>query len=379
MITDKPADGRTLAALVVLWALVQAVFLLAYGGVHGAGDSGRYLGAAGALLSGEALTGKAASYLGYDLFVAAVMAFGGGPVAVAAVQALLSLVAALALGRIGLLLFGGRAGIAAAAAFLLYPDIQRWNMYVLTESLFISAVVISVYLVLTASTRLRIAAAVLAVLFTAIVRPNGFIVAAAALLYAFWILWRRGRFKTLGVLVALVAVALPLAGGLIGTMSGKEHMLDHYREGTVVWGYPQGGLGASAEADSCDDAGGSLAQLACYAGRHPGRFMALALAKIGQFLLHARPFYSDAHNAFSLVTLLPAYALAVLGMFRAASRGSGWLLPALVVVFQAGVVGLSFADWDGRHLDAILPLVFLFACGGLFALVPRKQEPARTG
>jgi hypothetical protein len=299
---------------------------------------------------------------------------------VVAAQALLSLVAAAAMWRLGQVLFDTRAGVAAAAVFLLYPDIQRWNMYVLTESLFISAIVISVYLVVTAASWPRIGAAVLAVVFTATVRPNGFVVAAAALVYALYVLWRARRFKTLGALVALLAVVLPLAAGLIGTMSGKEHVLDHYRQGTVVWGYPEGGIGPEAETDSCNDAGGSLGQLICYATERPGRFARLVIVKLGGFFLHTRPFYSDAHNAFSLATLLPAYALAVLGMVRAGGHGSRWLLPALIVAFQAGIVALSFADWDGRHLDAVLPLIFLLACGGLSWLVARAgKTPGATG
>ncbi|MGI4739536.1 MAG: hypothetical protein ACRYG7_30590 [Janthinobacterium lividum] len=69
-----------------------------------------------------------------------------------------------------------------AGLFILWPDVQQFNCYLLTESLFISLSVFSFWALVRVRGGGWRAGAVLAIflLLTALVPPNGFVVAAAA-------------------------------------------------------------------------------------------------------------------------------------------------------------------------------------------------------
>ncbi|MET0163704.1 MAG: hypothetical protein ABW318_01710, partial [Vicinamibacterales bacterium] len=103
----------------------------------------------------------------------------------------------------------------------------------------------------------------------------------------------------------------------------------------------------------------------------------LMLARLGVHLAHVRPFYSTAHNAVIVLWLLPIYALAGIAFWT--SRGQAltrWC--ALAFASQALVVALTHADWDGRYLAHVMPIVYPFAGAGLWAVVNRRTAVVRA-
>ncbi len=137
-----------ITALVTMWFAMQ--FWLFYtGGIRPAGDTGRYIGAAEILLSGHLPTGgKAMSYLAYDGFVAIFIAYDWGQAGIVIAQVLISGIAAFTLYLLASQLYDWRAGLLAAFLFVGFPDLQKWNYYILTESLFISTIIFITYVML---------------------------------------------------------------------------------------------------------------------------------------------------------------------------------------------------------------------------------------
>jgi len=358
------------------WLALQGALLATMGVRHG-GDSGRYLSAARDLLDGALPAGKAISYLGYDAFVAVFLAAGLGPAHVVAAQIALSGVAGWCLYRIGETVYDARAGALAAALFLLYPSLQMWNVYLLTESLFVSSVVIAMWLLIRARGPWTYAAAVATVGFAALVRPHGVVVPAAALVFVIARLWMEGRRAAAWTLLGAVACLAPFAYLVVGHMLAFEKPLGHFLSGTVIWGADAPRLQPPADADAGWMAGNPIAQTLLFAAREPVYFAQLAAAKLFWFFARGRPYYSELHNAFVAVTLVPLYLLAIRGAFarmrRPAARWlllSIWMLPALVAA-------LTFADWDSRHSLVTLPVVFVLAGGG-WSSFRRKGETSRV-
>jgi 4-amino-4-deoxy-L-arabinose transferase-like glycosyltransferase len=349
-------------ALVALGVAVQIV-LFAVGGVRFGGDTARYLGAARALLAGHWPVGKANSYLGYDFFVAAITGVGLGPTAVVIIQAAIAVIAGYCLYLLGRRFYGHRAGLLAGALYFVYVDVQRWNFFVLTDSLFASVLVIMVYLVIRADRWLWWAVALFAAGFALTLRPNGVIVPAALGLYLLYGLWRRGAYRTLFAVLGVIAVVTVLGLNFVNTMSSRQYLPQQYLKGTVIWDYPQAAVKLDGEPPDCSE-GGALRQIACFITERPGYFLELGATRLAYFFGHSRPFYSWLHNVLLWVTLFPIYVLAVIGLVRRERGRWRRLLPAAVIGFQAIVAMLTFVDWDGRHLMAVLPLVFLLAGGG---------------
>lgn len=359
-------DGTRAGALGLIalaWALSMAGHYL-FLGVRLGGDSGRYLEGAQALLAGQALAGKQLQFLGYQGMVALSLGAGAGPAGVVATQALLALAAAWLLWRAGSAAFGGAAGWLAALAYLVYPDVQSWNFYLLPDGPFTSLLSISVCLALLAARRaLWWLALVPALLWLALLRPEGALFLPAL---ALWFALGRGWGRAL-LLTAAAAALFLLAGG--AEAPGREEVLGHWRRGTLVWG-------AGLAWPSARLAGLEAPGLAVWLGQallaDPIWVAGLVIRRWFWFLAHLRPYYSLAHNAVAGLASLAMLGLSGRALWRGgAMRDKALLL--LVVLTQAVLVGLTWADYDGRCLSRILPLIMLLAAAGL-APAPARGE-----
>jgi hypothetical protein len=357
------------------WDVLAATWLLAQGllgrrGIRLGGDSGRYLEAAALLVRGEWPRDRAASYLGYELFLAIFTGSGLGLPGVVTAQVVLSGIAAYGLYRLASRLYDARTGWLAALLYVAYPEIQVWNFYVLTDSVFVSMVVVSVSLLSTTHGAWRRGGALLVTLVASTVRPHGVILLPAVTAYGAWTLLRTRSYVRLGALALLMAAVAPAALGILGRRLGHEHLVEQYARGTVIWEYSgltvPGDLSPRVAATT-----NPFLQVLAFAWEHPARLGRLALLRLGFEYLHVRPYYSWRHNAFLLATLLPAYALALLGLRRQAAVPGVRVLLLSVIAFQSLAIALTFADWDGRHLLPILPFVFVFAAAGWWPLWER--------
>ncbi|MFW2438957.1 MAG: glycosyltransferase family 39 protein [Arenicellales bacterium] len=364
-----------LAGLVVLWASMQ-IFLYLTGGIRPAGDSGRYLGAAEVLLSGHLPTsGKAMSYLAYDGIVAIITGLGWGQVGVVFVQILMSGIAAYILYLLGTYLYDWRAGFVAAFLYAGFPDLQKWNFYILTESLFITTLVLTSYVILARKGWQRVIFGGLLVLLATFLRPNGFIVPLSLLLYVLVCLWQDGKRPLVGGIIVFTVVVLSVASVWVGGMLSKEHVLNHYIEGTVIWGHPESALIMPGQIADCTIAkGNALYEIACFAVAKPLFFIKLVAMKLFYFFLLARPYYSVPHNVLILLFLLPVYTLTIISLIQGRKEFVRWGFAAIIIFLQAMVVSFTFADWDSRHLEVVLPLIFLFASGGAVWLLDVVQN-----
>ena len=81
------------------------------------------------------------------------------------------------------------------------------------------------------------------------------------------------------------------------------------------------------------------------------------IARLAVYVAQVRPFYSTAHNTMIALWLLPLYACAALGLWALRNQPLAWWC-AGVVATQAVVVALTHADYDGRYLAHVMPLVY---------------------
>lgn len=367
--------------LALLWVAMQSS-LLGLSGISEGGDTPRYLKAAESILSGVLPRGKALSYLGYDFFVTPFVWLGLEIRAVAIAQILLSGLAVFVMYRLGEQLYDYRVGFTAALLYIIYPDIHYWNLIIYSDSLFTSMVVISVYLVICRFQGWSMALAIIAVVFACLIRPNGVALALAVWVYLFYYLLANERYMALGMVAVVSALAFPVLFDIAGKMLSHEQVLRHYASGVVIWGYEANALTPDTPISSqgySHPTTNPLLAVALFAMEHPGYFAKLAGAKLFYFFGHVRPYFSNWHNLLALVVLIPVYGLGVLGIFNSShSHRHAVVLLVAFCFFQAMIIALTFADWDGRHLIPILPIVFLFAAHGawtVYDVFSRRPSP----
>lgn len=348
-------------------------------GVLPAGDTPRYTGGGDALFSGEGLTGRQVLYVGYIAVVGLCQTLGVGLDAVLAVQVVLSAAAAVAVWDLGRQLTGSWGGLAAAALFVLNRDIAQWNVYVLPDSLYISTLVIAVWLAVRAARRRGwwYVWASLVLVFASTLRPNGWLL--VPIVVSYWVLSsglsKRARWIAVaGVFAALfvLVLAVPSQEGTTDTLKPGQLL----REGVVVYDFAGSNLAVASEPSDSDPGWGGFAR---YAADHPIDAGRVLVARAGTELLHTRAFYTSKHNAFVLITLLPVYAFALVGLVVRRREPLVRLL-AVLIAGHIAIITIIAADYDGRYLLHFLPLVdVLAACGIAWTVVRvgnRSASPA---
>jgi hypothetical protein len=85
---------------------------------------------------------------------------------------------------------------------------------------------------------------------------------------------------------------------------------------------------------------------------------------------HTRSFYSTKHNVAIWLTFPLLYLSAGFGCFSQ-RRAPLTSLSLSLIALQLGIVGLTGADWDGRFILTVFPLIMLYSGIGVFEAVRR--------
>ncbi len=179
-----------LVALSLYRTLSHSIWLVLCGrGLPRSQDSDWYLGYARALLENFSIRMNIDEilYLGYNLLLTGLLALFNDPVAIVYTQAFAASLAIILIYLIGRTLFNKRTGVIAGFFYLYNWDVTLWSTYVLSDSFFVSLLILCVYLLIKAlDTRrkqdriLFVAAALYLLLF----RPTGVAVVVVMLVYA---------------------------------------------------------------------------------------------------------------------------------------------------------------------------------------------------
>lgn len=373
------------AALVAVWALVQAGFLLRFHGPHIANDSYRYLAYAADIAEcGYFEPGHNRRYILYPLFQSAWLWLGAGRWGIVAGQIAVSGLAARALYGAVRRLAGGRRGAAALATglFVVWPDVQQFNAYLLTESLFISLSVLS----FAALVRVRAGrgwgpwAALLALLtLTALARPNGFVVALAAALAGLDALRCQPDPRPLRAVLVALGLASPLLWQALNHQLATFYLMDTYQRGELIFRSPLWAVRSAAPLVFPPNGTGPVLRVLYFAAHNPGYFARLALGKLFAFVSGLKPYYSLAHRAANVLLLWPLYVLAGRGARRPDVWRPARVFLGAVPLLQAAVVMLTVEDYDVRFLAPVLPFVFALVALALWKSWGKVENPAARG
>ncbi len=357
-----------------LWVLVQAFWLWKYHGPHFVNDSARYLlYAQGIAEHGYFEPGHNRRYLLYPLFQSVWLALGLGRWGIVAGQVAASGLAARALYRgtrrlLATPALGARAAALATAAFILWPDGQHFNAFLLTESLFLSLSVLSFGALMALRHRPTAGrwAALLGLLaLAALARPNGFVVALAAALAGLSVLRRQRNRRPLLALLLLLALAAPLLWQLLNYQLETFYLLDTYQRGELIFRSPLWAVHPAGPLVLPPPGTGPAARVLYFAAHNFSFFGQLMLRKLLVFGSGLKPHYSLAHRALNVLGLWPAYFLAARTARSPQLWRPGRVFLAALPLLQAAVVMLTVDDWDVRFLAPVLFAVFVLAAAAV--------------
>lgn len=386
-------DLLILAPLLVLSlyrTLSHSVWLVLSGrGLPVSQDSDWYLNYARSLLENFTIRMNIDEilYLGFNLLLTGLLALFKDPVTIVYLQALIASLAIILVYQIGKMLFNKTTGVIAGLFYLYNWDVTLWSTYILSDSLFVSLLLLCVFLLIQAldsgRTGHRIAFG-LAALYLCFFRPTGVVVLSVMLAYGLGRIDRRQLVDFLKahslIINGTVVLFLVIASALnsLGIFDGFFESLQYNAKLVIYNVYAQGQVYDIATAfdyfyrpDYSINLGDSL--VGSFIVNNWQSVLVLYFRRAVAFLgawAWMTPIRNMGDVAFYLYKLMPAFFFAV-GTVAAMKSGKFgraavlWWIVAAVFVFCI----LLFIDAMYRYRFPAMPFVGIVAAYGLDRII----------
>jgi hypothetical protein len=241
-----------------------------------------------------------------------------------------------------------------------YPY-QSWVVFLYTESAFFSSTLIlfSILVLYKPDKPGNILLMALALLFTIISRPLGILYGIAVYLYLFHHAGRKWKFAMAAGSVIMLIIGYYLVN--IAFSSVKDWTITQgFEQESIICDMP---AAPPYQTLDLDKSGTPVYQLWYYVSHNFSHFLHFAGVKAKYFFLMTRPYYSNGHNYFLLLNVIPVYLLVVSGFFIRGLKFnksisifllSSILIYALSIIFQCD-------DYHSRFVMAIYPFFVILA------------------
>jgi hypothetical protein len=377
---SKVAHDESLGLVTVLsvWAIIQLTAYLVFG-IHSPVDTALYLANADLLLDGVLPRGQEFFYLSYVSLLALLKLCAVDPGKIVIFQIIISGAAVYSIYKITeAISLNNMVAFTASLLFVFWFKFQQWNLILYTDALFASLVVIVIYLVYTARSKLQFVLLIPAIAFVVLLRPTGIVFLIALISYfAFKIL--NFRKMNLAVrafsLVSIFVVSMVLLNLYLADF--VDSFLESYQRAEII--YPNITLGVERPMNLVlpSEQALPLVKLFTFILSNPLYMIKILLFKIVVFLGHLKPYYSVLHNLVIVSFLFPIYFFAIKGYNKMPKDGLRVFILTLISL-QVLMVGLTSENWDGRFILTILPWIFVMAAFGIVLYLTKANQKIKA-
>jgi hypothetical protein len=261
------------------------------------------------------------------------------------------------------LLKNEQAAFYTALLILCYIPIQQWNTCLLTESIFISLILLFIWAYSIEKTSHRWLMLILICMLAATVRPNGGILFITCFgVYGIQSLLQDKKLPVfLYIGIALVFLILHFY-----TDTFYHFLLDSFNKGEIICGYDHWSSPHKTHIQN-NSPSGSITKILHLISSNPLKSTQLFVGRFVALWIDIRTYYSFSHNLFIGIYLLIAYATAIMGFIQYRNVFTELVLITLLYCGMNSVlVMVTYADWDGRFLAPLLPVIFIWSGLGIY-------------
>ena len=338
-------------------------------------DSYRYIEGSEQILKNELPGEKKIEYLGYVFLLAIIKKIGLSFFAVICIQLFLALLSSSFLFDITKSITKSRLiSLFAVGFYLANPFINVWHLYILTESLYTSFVIISAWFIIKSVERKKISFYILSfiiVCITASIRPNGWILfplmIGCFLIFLNYKWYLKILFAILIALVFVMGIALiPSLNKIVCNVGSSQTSISKvFISGEVVWGHKE--LRLKMPEDSTL-AYGNWVNGYSYIFKHPFICGKLAIYRVANELWQInRSWYSFEYKLRLFYWLIPYYLLAIIGvLFLWKNRNIKIVFS--IIIAHLFIIAITYGEHEHRFLTYFLPLIYVLSSCGIFIL-----------
>jgi hypothetical protein len=368
---ENQGFSRPLACIIIVWALVNAYLLRTYGIVSEFGEPAKYVSAARLFIR----TGRLSSpdfwlYFTQIALLSVVIRFKLSFIFAGIVQLLINLLAAIYFYKTLLYLFRlEKIALIGVMILLLNEPYQQFNVYLQTESIFYSLILILTYNVLTweKHDRRKLLPILLLLVILCFTRPTGLLFIPPVFLYIFLsFLKGLSPIKKVGLVAAAAFIFFLFLDKAMGSGGELDFMLP-FRDESIICGVPRAGGGRPIETAAN---GNSLYGLLYYITHNFSQFARLAELKTMAFFGLCRDYYSTGHNIYLVIFFYSLHLLALAAIpwwLKYHFNKCCYFLSAILLVWMT--VMLSCDDWHNRFYLSISPFVIILSIRSISRLL----------
>lgn len=247
---------------------------------------------------------------------------------------------------------------------LIFWPFQSWVVYLYTESVFFSAVMIlfSVLVLYKPDNIKNISLIILALLFVTISRPLGILFVLSVCIYLFYCAHKKWKI-ILACGLAIVIATGYFATNIIFATIKDWSITQAFEQESIICDLPSAGPYTKLDLANY---GSPVYHLYYYVTHNFSHFLHFAGAKLQYFFLMKRDYYSPAHNYFLLINAITIYLLAFTGLFIKRLKinkgiilfmAGSILLFAITIIFQCD-------DYNNRFILPLFPFFLIMAARG---------------
>jgi len=357
---------KQITALVIVWIVLQLLFLFRFGIVTQF-ESEKYITEAKALLQTGRYTSR--NFLFYSteiLLIALSCVTHTFPWPVVAIQIIVNGISICLFYKLCFYITKNQStAFFATLFFLLQYYYHLYNVHLFTESLYFSFGIIYTWL-LFSLTRLsvkNIALLVLGLLVLYFTRPTGLFFIPSTIFFIIFKFYRRKAKLLLSALFVFGIVLLYFLLNFALNSGGEFDFLLPYLDERVICGVAtisgQHRIHVPMEKNSIEG-------LFYIITHYPILFFSLAGRRLLTFFGVVRPFFSIAHNIFIAAYFYSAYVMIAIGFKKIITAFLPQTIYLLTNIFFVMItVMLSCDEWHNRFILAVLPFFILLASGAL--------------
>ena len=338
--------------LFVLWSVMQFLLFFRYGFVIDF-EGLKYQYDAHLLLEQFFINPQRVFYASYSIAVALLLKIGIGYYAVLLFQLIINAWATYLFFKILVKLLSLDIALITTALLIINVQLQMWNFHLFTESLFISGIMVFMYIVFTFDYGVRdYIKLFLLLVFLSYLRPIGISLAIPAMF--FFMLKIRKDWKENAFVVMLLAAAVITQFFIM--LALRDNFNEFYSVATnKIWI-----IGAY---NTVDD----YSQLSFLPD-----FLKAIFLRLFYYFSMLRPYYSLSHKLLE-VLFYPVYVLSFIGFFGLYknSQSRFFFIIVLIGIFSVFTL-LSHVNYHGRYISPILPMFLFIAAFGIDYIQTRR-------
>ncbi len=244
---------------------------------------------------------------------------------------------------------------------LIFNPYQSWIVFLYTESAFFSSVLILIStLILYKPDKIKnISLIILVLLFTIVSRPLGILLGAGVYLYLLFYASKKWKIILVYSSVLMLVTAYFLINLIFNNITDWS-ITQAFEQESIICDMP-----AALPYQKLDlaNSGSPVYRLWYYLSHNFSHFLHFASVKIQYFFLMTRNYYSNGHNYFLLLNVIPLYILALISFFiklQYFSKGFTAFLVSTILLYTFTII-FQCDDYHSRFILSIYPLFVILA------------------